>query len=269
MDFSLKNITALRSIPFDILYNLDKDIEACALAEQITSKIKKGFTLVNGKAAPINDDAAPKFMTGLFDDVSKSNTKSYLEEIFEMCGFKFQGEKYLLDKPTNNLSSWKINKKKTIVGLNTGCGSRWTSRLWAEKNWISLTRNLKKKGFEVVLLGGEEEDKKNKKIAKQSGVKYFGHFPLKQFIALIDCCDLVVTGVTMAMHITIGLGKKIVLLNNIFNRNEFELYGLGEIVEPKKPCKCYFQPVCTNSEYKCMEHLSVKQVLDSCLRLSS
>ena len=80
-------------------------------------------------------------------------------------------------------------------------------------------------------------------------------------------CDLVVTGVTMAMHITLGLGKKIVLLNNIFNKYEFELYGLGTIIEPDKPCLCYFQPTCTNPEYRCMEHLPVKNVVAACDRL--
>ncbi|TSA25175.1 glycosyltransferase family 9 protein, partial [bacterium] len=107
----------------------------------------------------------------------------------------------------------------------------------------------------------------NQKLARATKAKYFGHFPLQQFIELVDQCDLVVTGVTMAMHITIGLGKKIVLFNNIFNKHEFELYGLGSIVEPDKPCRCYYQPSCTNAQYRCMEHMQVKSVVDACERL--
>ncbi|MEZ4890529.1 MAG: hypothetical protein R2779_08245 [Crocinitomicaceae bacterium] len=38
--------------------------------------------------------------------------------------------------------------------------------------------------------------------------------------------DLIVTQL-LAMHITIALQKKIVLMNNIFNPHEFELYGRG------------------------------------------
>jgi heptosyltransferase-2 len=184
-----------------------------------------------------------------------------------MCGFPFKGERYILDRPGTTDKSWKINKRKKVVGLNTGCGGRWTSRLWADKNWIALARALKKNGHEVVLLGGEQEHEKNKKLARASGAKYFGHYPLQQFIALVDQCDLVVTGVTMAMHITIGLGKKIVLFNNIFNKHEFELYGLGTILEPDKPCLCYYQPTCTNTRYRCMEHLPVKRVTDVCNQL--
>jgi heptosyltransferase-2 len=80
----------------------------------------------------------------------------------------------------------------------------------------------------------------------------------------VNQCDLVVTVVTMAMHITIGLGKKIVLLNNIFNRNEFELYGLGEILEPDFECNCFYSPTCPNN---CMQYLTVEKVLEACTRL--
>jgi heptosyltransferase-2 len=267
LGFTLKNIISLRSIRFDALLNLDKDREACALAEQIQADVKKGFRLVDGIISPVDTASQQKYMTGLFDDVSQANTKSYLEEIFEICGFTFGGEQYILDRPALTKTPWKINRRKKLVGLNTGCGGRWTSRLWDEKNWIALARGLKKKGYEVVFLGGEQEHSKNQKLARTTKGKYFGHFPLPQFIALVDECDLVVTGVTMAMHITIGLGKKIVLFNNIFNKNEFELYGLGTILEPDTPCRCFYQPTCTNSEYRCMEHLPVHRVLDSCVQL--
>ena len=68
----------------------------------------------------------------------------------------------------------------------------------------------------------------------------------------------------MAMHITIGLRKKIVLFNNTFNPREFELYGLGEILEPEFNCSCYYSPVCPNN---CMQYLRVDSVLESCTRL--
>jgi len=267
LGFSLKNIVSLRSLHFDLLLNLDKDREACALSEQIPATTKKGFRLKDGIIWPVDAAAESKFSTGVFDDLSKANTKSYPQEIFEMCGFSFNGEGYILDRPTVPGTKWKINKRRKVVGLNTGCGGRWTSRLWDDKNWISLARTLRKKGFEVVLLGGEQEHSKNQRLARASKAKYFGHFPLQQFIGLVDQCDLVVTGVTMAMHITIGLGKKIVLFNNIFNRHEFELYGLGAIIEPDKPCRCFYQPTCTNTQYRCMEHLPVARVVDACERL--
>lgn len=267
MDFSLKNVVALRSMHFDILYNLDKDREACALCAQISATKKRGFILKDGIISPIDSTAEAKYLTGIFDDASKANTKSYPQEIFDIAGFTFNGEKYILELPNSETPTWNINKHKKVIGLNTGCGGRWTSRLWDDKNWIALAKTLKKKNFEVVLLGGEQEHKKNQKFARASKAKYFGYYPLQQFMKLVDQCDLVVTSVTMAMHITIGLGKKIVLFNNIFNRHEFELYNLGTVLEPEKPCQCFYQATCTNTQYRCMEHMPVQRVVDACATL--
>ncbi|RLG28264.1 glycosyltransferase family 9 protein, partial [Methanosarcinales archaeon] len=132
------------------------------------------------------------------------------------------------------------------------------------KNWIDLAKKLKSKGFGVLILGGPEEHEKNLRIAQQSSALYLGHFPLTQFINLVDQCDLIVTAVTMAMHIAIGLEKKLVLFNNIFNRHEFELYGLGKILEPAIECDCFFSPTCPNN---CMEHIYVDTVVEACEQL--
>lgn len=136
--------------------------------------------------------------------------------------------------------------------------------MWPDKYWIALAKKLKRSGNIPLLLGGEQEHKKNLRLAKQSGAVYLGHFPLEQFVSLVNRCDLVVTAVTMAMHVTIGLGKKIVLFNNIFNKYEFELYGLGEILEPDFDCTCYYSPTCPNN---CMQYLAVERAFDACQRL--
>lgn len=260
LPFGEDSILILQQTHFAFALNLDKDRDACALMNSISADVKKGFYLREGKPAPIDKDAEHKFLTGVFDDLNKANTKSYPQEAFEVCGMNFAGEMYILDPQREKGYVWKLPKKKKIVGLNTGCGGRWASRLWAEKNWVALAKKLKKAGYVPLLLGGEDEHEKNKRIAKKSGATYFGHFPLKQFINLVDQCDLVVTAVTMAMHITIGLGKKIVLFNNIFNRNEFELYGRGEILEPEFDCPCYFSAVCPND---CMQYIYVDRVFDT------
>lgn len=264
LPFTPQSLATLSAMDFDLLINLDKDPEACALALTTRASVKKGFTLSGGVPAPADMHAEHKFLTGLFDDLSRANTKSYQEEIFEICGLSFSGEPYILDNQSSAGYVWKLPRKKKIVGLNTGCGGRWTSRLWADKNWVALARRLKKAGFVPLLLGGEQEHAKNRRLARASGALYPGHFPLKQFINLVDQCDLVVTAVTMAMHITIGLRKKIVLFNNTFNPHEFELYGLGEILEPDFDCPCYYSPVCPNN---CMQYLHVDSVFRTCTRL--
>ncbi|HWN81229.1 MAG TPA: glycosyltransferase family 9 protein [Candidatus Udaeobacter sp.] len=260
LPFALGPILTLRSTEFDQVINLDKDPEACALASQVQARVKHGFVLRDGVPAPADAAAEGKFLTGIFDDVSKANRKSYVEEICEIAGFQFAGEEYILDPPGPGP---RLRAKHPRVGLNTGCGGRWVSRLWAEANWITLARELQARDVGVVLLGGEAEDEKNRRIAAASGAEYPGHFSLAEFTGLINEMDLVVSAVTMAMHLAIGLKKPLILFNNIFNRHEFELYGRGEILEPTIPCDCYYQPVCPQD---CMQYIEVPRVLAACLR---
>ncbi|MFO7889201.1 MAG: glycosyltransferase family 9 protein [bacterium] len=253
----------LKNSEFDISINLDKDREACALQNQINAKKKFGFKLLHGNCHPIDKKAVAKWLTGLFDDLNLKNPESYVQEIFKICGFDFKGEEYIIAH--KDRKKFSLPKNKTIIGLNTGCGKRWTTRLWPEDHWIKLAQLLKKKGFFVLLLGGKQENDKNKRIAGSASVEYLGHFSLLEFIDLMNQCNIIVTAVTMSLHIALALKKKIILFNNIFNPHEFELYGRGTIIEPPVDCKGCFKNTC---EKPCMELIKPEQVLEEITRLN-
>jgi len=260
LPFDAASVLWARNTAFDLVINLDKDREACALASEARAPRKLGFLLGDGGLC-VPADAGParaKWLTGLFDDVSRANTLSYPRETFAICGYEFAGEEYVVDRP-RPAPAFDLPAGRAVVGLNTGCGGRWPSRLWPEPHWEGLARGLRDDGFAVVLLGGPDEDARNRRLAAATGACYPGHFDLRTFIGLVDRCDVVVTAVTMAMHLAIGLRKQLVLLNNIFNRHEFELYGRGEVVEPEQACTCYFQPRCTAPRF-CLETLRPETV---------
>jgi heptosyltransferase-2 len=260
LKFDYASALYLQNAEFDIAINLDKEKEASALLKVVQAKEKYGYILKDNVTQPINDLAFHKYHTGLFDDVSQANTLNYCTEIYQMCGLTYKGEPYLLDNHANKGFEWpQLDKSKTIIGLNTGCGDRWTTRLWPEDYFADLATRLMAKGYQVILLGGEQEDARNKRIQAKSNAMYLGYFPLPQFINLIDQCNLVVTQVTMGMHLTLGLQKKIVLMNNIFNPNEFDLFGNGEIVMPDKACECFYRGSCKMGN-SCMKDLPVDKV---------
>lgn len=99
LKFGPAALLRIQNTGFDTVINLDKDPEACALASMLNVQDTRGFVLRNGKPAPADERAYHKFLTGLFDDENQKNTKSYPEEIFEICGWKFEGEEYILDPP--------------------------------------------------------------------------------------------------------------------------------------------------------------------------
>ncbi len=266
-----ENLELLHAAHFSWLINLDKDHYACALASRIEADKKSGFVLGKyGEAEPADELAKAKFITGIFDDVSLANRKDYPTELFEMCGYEFAGEEYILDIPPDEEFPG-LDRSRPIVGLNTGAGARWTSRLWSIEHWVELAKRLHASGKNVLLLGGPDEDARNREIHHRTGgtAQYLGYFNLTQFISLVQHCELVVTGVTMGMHIAIALKKQIVLINNIFNPYEFgNLYGLGEIVQPDSPCKCFFRGQCINPNYFCLDRLPVEKLSEAVERVS-
>jgi ADP-heptose:LPS heptosyltransferase len=244
--------------PWDWIITLDKDRPACALANRAVARRRAGYYLDNGRPAPVDHLAEPKFITGIDDKQNRANTLSYPQEIFKICGYEWAGEEYVLDPCRDQPLPDGLPHRRPLIGLNTGCAPRWKSRLWPEAYWIELANKLMDADYGVLLLGGPLEHEKNLQIAAASGATYLGHFPLKQFIRLVGEIDLMVTAVTMAMHITIGLGKRLVLFNNIFNPREFELYKRGEILEPDPPCICTFVADC---ELHCMDRIEPARVM--------
>jgi heptosyltransferase-2 len=267
-NYDCESIEIIKATDFDITINLDKDLQAGALLKAVNSKEKFGFTINNGVPAPVNELAKDKFITGLFDDINISNKLSYPQEIFKICGWEFSGEDYILD--CDESIKWDLGHNgKKIIGLNTGCGARWISRLWSDQNWIDLINKLIQNGYYPLLLGGKQEDEKNRYFSEKTSAYYAGYFSLNNFISLMNQCDAIVSAVTMGMHIAIGLKKPLILMNNIFNPYEFELYGRGEIVQPQVECKCFFSPKCKNDEYFCMEHLTVESIYTAIVRSTS
>ena len=227
-----------------MVINLDKEKEACALLNTIQAKEKFGYALrpYDGVAWPVNELAEHKYLTGVFDQISLANTKPYVQEIFELCGFDFRGEEYVFDTHDDKGYDWsQLPATRPRIGLNTGCGDRWTTRLWSTEKWIELITGLQAAGYTPVLLGGEAEDARNRELHAATGAAYLGTFPLPQFINLMNQMDGIVTQVTMGMHISIALRKPTILMNNIFNPHEFDLYGRGQIVQPNKDCVCFYR----------------------------
>ena len=267
------SVFTIENSSFDIAVNLDKDPEACMLLAKVDAPIKYGYTWVNNHIAPATEKANHKLLTGFFDELSKNNTKSYLEEIFEICHFDFRKEDYQINLNNALAKTWKdklqsLAAGKVIVGLNTGCGPRWNTRLWSEESWETLATQLHENGFYPIFLGGELEHAKNLKMADITGAHYPGHFSLEEFIALTNACDIIVTQVSMMMHIATALRKKMVLCNTIFNKHEFELYERGIIVGPPNECVCFYGNTCIKGT-SCMHDITPNDFLKAIVALAS
>ena len=266
------SVAILANQEFDIAINLDKDKEACMLLSLINANKKFGFIWADGHLNTATDKAEHKLITGIFDHISKENTKNYLEEIFEICHFDFNGEEYLINLNQDLSHIWqkkleKLAEGKIIIGLNTGCGLRWKTRLWPKEYWIELIKDLQKQGYFCLLMGGPDEDDMNRFYEKETNATYLGTFSLEEFIAITNSTEIIVTPVSMMMHIALALKKQLMLFHNIFNVHEFELYDRGVIIEPSSGCDCYFGNSCSRKK-SCMYDISVQDVLTNIAALN-
>lgn len=269
--FDFTSVYTVKNQKYDIAVNLDKEPEACALLKDVDSREKYGFIWHNHHISIATRNAEHKLITGLFDNISKVNTKNYLDEIFEICHLKFEDEPYILNFDKELAAKWKVipqqaNGKK-VVGLNTGCGKRWQTRLWPDNYWITLVEDLRTNNLFPVLLGGADEHDKNLMLSEKTGAFYPGHYSLQEFISLTSNCDIVVSQVSMMMHIAIGLHKPLILMNNIFNPHEFYLYNNGVIIEPDSGCDCYYGNTCKRDRH-CMLDLPPHKVLQQVIKFS-
>jgi heptosyltransferase-2 len=270
--FDFKSIYSITHQQYDIAVNLDKETEACSLLADVVAKKKYGFIWKDNRIDAASPAAEHKLITGFFDNISKVNTKNYPEEIFEMCDLKFEGEEYLLNFNVDLSKKWNSIRQdaagKKIIGLNTGCGKRWLTRLWPSEYWVELITLLKKENYYPVLLGGADEDAMNKKYSSLTGAYYPGTYSLEEFIALTSNCDVVLTAVSMMMHIATALKIPMALFVNIFNPHEFHLYGRGVILQPTTGCDDYYGNTCTR-ERCCMNDISVETVFNAIKELAA
>ena len=230
---------------FDILYSCDIEKAATEIAEKINANEKFGYYSDGGYAAPYNFEAEYYLNTVFDDELKRENKKTYQEMIFDAMGFKFNCEKIVVNIP-DEVKKWAndflidsgINGKK-ILGVNLGSSPRWPSKAWHLDYLEEFIIKMNNKGYKILLLWGPEEEEKVNEIydrLKEKGVEVYKtdtRDSLKKFFALVECCDNVLSADSMALHVALGLGKKITALFFVTSPDELEGYSLlKKIVSP-------------------------------------
>ncbi len=271
--FDFPSVLPLEIETFDLVIGLEKEPRGAALATKIRAREKKGFGLgAEGNLLPFNEGSEYALLLGLDDDLKfRRNAKSYPEIIFEIADLPYENDEYSLfldpgdiDRAAAFAAENLPDKKNPIVGLNTGAGCVFANKAWTVDGYVKLIRELKSRlPVSILLLGGPGERGRNLEILKEAGGKIIdtgcGN-TLGQFAALVNLCDIVVTGDTTALHLAIGLKKRAVALFGPTCAQEIDLFGRGEkIVSPLSCGPCY-RRTCSVSP-NCMEAIRPEEVM--------
>ena len=253
-----------------------------------------------GTVFPLNSQCAAYFRLGLDDEFKfRCNEKAYQELIYQAVGLSYRGERYQL-YPGAAHCRWagrrwqahQVEPHEKVIGLNTGAGDAFANKIWRAEKFTRLARELvRKHGWRVALLGGPREAQTNKAIAAAcAGLVGRGGGPAVvdvcaagsegglgagrhaqdapsspalhelEFAALVERCNVVVTGDTMAMHVAIALGVPAVVLFGPTCPQEIDLYGCGTKICTRLPCAPCYRRACDKSP-NCMDDIGVPEVL--------
>ncbi len=263
-------VPRLMAREFDLVINPDASPASCAIASMVRGRKKYGFILSpQGHVTSLNGAAEEWLLMGSFDRLKRDNRKTYQQILHEMCELESSGQHIVLRltgperrDETHMKRCFDRDSNVPIVGVNTGAGGRWRHKKWRVDGFIELVDMLlEETDVNVILLGGPGEAERNARIKSHFGSRVADacQEKLRYFIREVDLCDVVVTGDTLALHVALGLGKRVVALFGPTSPWEADIYGLGQKIVPAVECICCYKPECDNRP-GCMDVIEAREV---------
>jgi heptosyltransferase-2 len=249
---------------FDLILHPDTSPTSAAIAAVAKTKERKGFILDNlGKVVPVDDRGIEWIEMGAFDQIKKANKKSYQQIVHEILDLDYKKGEIIInleerEKDLRNrfYTDNHLDKYKFIIGINTGASHRWRFKQWRYEGYKELISILVKRNDTGILLyGGNEEKEINQNLKDKffNVINTGNKNSLREFFALIDLVDIMITGDTMALHAATALKKKVICLFGPTSSNEIEDYGRVRKIVPNMDClvcykqNCDFVPNCMDS----------------------
>jgi heptosyltransferase-2 len=255
---------------FDLVLHPDASPSSAAIAATIKAKEKKGYIMNHlGKIVPIDDIGIEWLEMGAFDQLKKANKKSYQQIIHEILGLDYKkGEIIInLDDKEKDFSAKfyadnHLNKYDFIIGINTGASLRWRFKQWRHEGFNELISILSKKSDTCILLYGGNEEKEtnqNLKLKFPNVIDTGSDNSLREFFALTDLSDIMITGDTLALHAATALKKKVICFFGPTSSNEIEDYGRIKKITPDMDCLVCYKQDC-DFVPNCMDLISINMI---------
>jgi heptosyltransferase-2 len=271
LDYGEDALLQLRVRTFDRVINLDAGKSSAALASAANATKKDGYLLdPHGWVQPTNAAARTWLEMGLFDDRKRQGSRTYQDMMADIIGLSGYPHRYILEltdeeraRGRAHLQKLGIDFSRPIIGLNTGAGRRWELKQWREEGYLELIDRIAKKNpAQFVLLGGPEERERHKRLTSRSKEPLTDagcDNAVRHFASIVGACHLVITGDTLAMHLSLALNRRTIVLFGPTSSAEIELYGLGEKVVPHMDCLSCYKPTC-DFVPNCMELITTDMV---------
>ncbi len=270
--FDTETLCHLEYERFDLCLSLDKEPAPAALGMRVDAPDRRGIGLSSfGTPYPLNRECADYFRLGLDDEAKfRGNQKSYPQLIHEALGLPYRGQSYRLypgarerELAARVWRSLGVGGDEIVIGLNTGAGHVFANKSWRASKFAQLAEMVRARfGWRAALLGGADEASTNAGIATACPdiVDTGGDHDELTFTAVVERCNVVVTGDTMALHVAIARRVPVVALFGPTCAQEIDLFGCGSKVRTGLACSPCYRRTCDESP-NCMDDIDIERVL--------
>lgn len=265
----------LKSLYFDVVICNDKSMLATGLAKQIQCDEQYGFRLDkrSGAILPATDHAMELWELGLSDHKKFFvNKKPETQLMCESLNLEYQRDDYQLELSAEEKALslqrqklWSFAGEQTVIGINTGCAGVIPFKKLSIEGHRELIKRLQKRfnNVQVVLLGGKEDRERNLQIASGLDVVLSPTTKgLRDGLCSVNACDMVITGDSLGMHMSIALKKWVVAWFGPTCSHEIDLYGRGEHILTEASCSPCWKRMCSKSTM-CYDMVDFQKVLDA------
>lgn len=267
-------IKTLRQLYCEIAFNLSNSFERCLLTWLSGARQRIGFQSAEGAFLLTHRVAEPplRHSADLNLDLVRALGVSVGEEARE--GLRI----WLTENDWDFVRQWErkvgLSEEEPLVGLNPGGATSPLNR-WMPEAFGVLAKLLRAFPCGVIVLGGKEDLEAARQIqavAKDAAWYLTGQLTLRQLIAIIARCWVLVTGDTGPMHIATAVDTPVVALFGRAEPRQTGPYKGTNIVLQKRhlpcvPClsrRCPF-PV----EKVCMRLITPQEVAEAVFTLLS
>lgn len=269
-----KALAILNFLKFDILYSVDKSLEAGALAQSINSNEKHGFGISDtGAIIPLSKFGNYQYDVGLDDDLKfYKNQKTETEQITNSMNLEWQRDPYVID--FNNSEKIEIEKRteelsrnaKGVLGFSTGCSLLYPYKKFTVERSIEVVSMWRKNfpDYNIALFGGPEDSDRNKAIyapfiKDNRVINTPTNQGLRSGIMWMDTADIILSGCSLGLHITIALQKKVIAWFGVSCHQEIDLYDKGVKLLTEVNCSPCWKKSC-DQEIKCFNEIKIENI---------
>jgi ADP-heptose:LPS heptosyltransferase len=266
-----ESIVLLDHEHFHLVINFDLAPEATAIAGRVRANQYLGYgRKSDGSVVPFTPEGEEWLDMSLWDDFKKANTRTYQSHMRRLI--RVPDVNYPIFVPLLPESELKaqqfaadrqLDPNRLTTGFNVGAGERWQHKKWTVEGYVKLAEYLhQQQNAQIVILYGADDRKRAREVMSALTVPFIDagiHERILDFVAIMNLCDLVITGDTFALHAALGLGKRVVCLVGPTSATELEMYDQGVILQGDIDCLGCYLTRCDKDPY-CMKLLNADTV---------